>query len=73
MPLLAVPEENTSRPLDPAMPLLPVRMVMEPLLVAVPSPLIRVRIPPVAASALLEPLWRPRIPPSPLVPLPTVM
>ncbi len=46
-PLLEDPELNTSDPLPPAIPALKLRMVTEPLLVAVPSPEDKLTAPPV--------------------------
>ncbi len=70
LPLLDEPELNTSAPLDPAAPALADRMNTGPLEVAVPSPLVKARDPPV--WTVLRPATTVAIPPAPLVPLPTL-
>ena len=72
-PLLAlidVPELKTSRPLTPVLPEFAVRIVILPLLLAVPSPVSKLRKPPVCT--VLTPARTPTRPADPLVPLPTV-
>jgi len=47
LPLLALPELNTRIPLEPVDPEFMLRIVTMPLVVAVPSPLLRLKAPPV--------------------------
>jgi hypothetical protein len=70
LPTLLVPELNTNRPLTPDVPAFAVRIVTDPLLVAVPAPVSRLIAPPVCT--VLEPDSTPNRPPDPLFPLPTV-
>ena len=63
-----MPELNTSCPLTPATPAFAVRIVTEPLLDAVPSPVSRLIAPPVCT--VLDPDSTPKRPPEPLLPLP---
>eukprot|EP00952_Eustigmatos_sp_NYUAD-ZCMA_P012968 51812-Eustigmatos_ZCMA.PRE.1 len=70
LPLLVVPELNTSRPLAPEVPALAVRMVTEPLLDALPAPVVTSIDPPVAVE--LSPDRTETRPPDPLLPLPTL-
>ncbi len=69
-PLLDDPELNTNDPLLPLTPAFMLRMVTNPLLEAVPSPLDTLRTPPDAA--VLRPESTCKLPPAPQVPLPTV-
>ena len=68
-PSAAEPLLNTRRPLVPDAPLFAVSTEMCPLLVAVPSPLSTEMQPPDAP--VLRPAAAARLPPAPLVPLPT--
>jgi len=70
-PLTAVPLLKYNAPLEPATPLFVDRILMSPLLVAVPSPLAKLNRPPVLT--VLRPAIARICPPTPLVPLPTVM
>ena len=70
-PELVVPELNLSDPLTPASPALDVRIVMAPLVLAMPWPVVMSTVPPVAT--VLSPLSTTIWPPTPLVPRPTVM
>jgi len=54
LPLLVLPELNTSMPLLPALPEFKLRIVTMPLEVAVPSPLLRLTAPPVSTVLLPE-------------------
>jgi len=69
LPLLAVPELNTSRPLTPLVPAFEVRILNAPLLDLDPKPDAMLKPPPV--TSLLSPAYTPTRPPDPLEPLPT--
>jgi hypothetical protein len=70
LPLLLLPELNISMPLVPSSPAFIERMVIIPLLVAVPSPLPIPTAPPVFTVLRPANIWSE--PPTLLVPLPTV-
>lgn len=69
-PLLLLPVENVRRPLVPPEPAFVLIIDIMPLLVAVPSPLVKLRAPPV--FTVLMPADACNDPPTLLVPLPTV-
>jgi hypothetical protein len=69
-PLLEEPELNTNDPLLPLTPAFMLRIVIVPLLEAVPSPLDTLNNPPDAV--VLRPDSTCTLPPAPQVPLPTV-
>ena len=71
MPELDVPELKDSRPLTPLSPLSEVPIVMAPLDVAIPWPLVTPMAPPV--NTVLCPEAIVIRPPTPLLPLPTVI
>jgi hypothetical protein len=71
LPLLEEPELKISTPDTPAVPALALRKVTAPLVVAVPSPALRLSAPPV--FTVLWPEKTCTLPPAPLVPLPTVI
>ena len=68
LPELEVPLLNTNIPLIPAVPELEDLILIDPLDVAVPSPLSIVKAPPV--KSLLRPDWTRKYPPAPHEPLP---
>jgi hypothetical protein len=68
-PLLELPEENTRTPETPASPAFVLRIVTAPLVDSVPSPLLKLNVPPVCTVLRPENTCMP--PPAPLVPLPT--
>jgi len=68
-PELLVPELKTNMPLLPAEPALTLRTITMPLLDTVPSPLAKLKAPPV--TVVLRPAKACIEPPAPLVPLPT--
>jgi hypothetical protein len=70
-PELLVPELNVRRPVTPPSPAFEVRIVIAPLVLAMPCPLVRPMAPPV--SLLLSPEVMVINPPTPLLPVPTVM
>jgi len=69
LPLLAVPELNTNRPLTPLVPALAVRILKAPLLDLEPAPVAMIKPPPV--TSVLSPPYILTPPPDPLDPLPT--
>jgi hypothetical protein len=70
LPALAVPELKNKVPLAPEEPPLVLRILMTPLVVAVPSPDVMNNDPPVLT--MLRPAFTMTAPPAPLVPLPTL-
>jgi len=70
LPELVVPELKNKVPLAPATPALVLRILMSPLVVAVPSPDVKYKDPPVLT--VLRPALTKIAPPAPLVPLPTL-